>query len=179
MASALQKKKGKKSRASMVQFPSDTADKLDKVVRRGLWEKCKFLVNDDQLLEATEKVMGLIPEIRKQYLTNPDTKDGNIQAFMNEYGEKILKFLNQRRTDAQGGLKKAYLERARQDPKPVMPDIARMQEVILRQNFISGETHTKTGDIITEEYAAQQHELFVWYVDCLLICICDNHRCRG
>ena len=107
---------------------------------------------------------------------DPDTNDGNVQAFKDTFGEKILKFLNQRRTDAQGGLKKAYLERARQDPKPLMPDIARMQEVILRQNFICGETHTKTGDIITEEYAAQQQELFVWYVDCLLICVCGNHR---
>ena len=76
--------------------------------RRPCGKNAIFLVNEDQLFEATEKVMAFIPEIKKQYLSDPDKKDGNVQAFKDAFGEHILNALNARHRSPEQSAKGLY-----------------------------------------------------------------------
>ena len=172
----------RKKTVSIIPFDKEFAEGvLTQTVRQKLWIDVKFLA-PDQAEDATESVMREIPQVRAKYLPNPADGDGhedvdqeaNIKAFHTTYGDEVVKALNGRRSDAQSSVRKAYVARAKEGKFMPCPD--RILEVVLRKYMRAGVNHEETGEVITEEYAKTNRELFMWYWDKLLIAVCGSQR---
>ena len=169
--SATAKKRTK--HASMIPFDQNLLGVIDEVVRTILWRDTKFMVNNEQKLEATETVMRNIPQVKDKYCMDPTTRDANIAAFNTTCGDEIVKSLNNRRTEAQGSVQKAHEKRYRSGA--LMPTAQRMLEVILRKGMSPGATNI-LGEEVTADYAEENVELFTWYWDKVLIAVCGMAR---
>ena len=149
-------KRRKKYSAS---FPlSDEMKKLViAVAGSSLWRTCKFLVTKEQLWVATEEVMMDIPEAKKLVM-DVENKDDNIEAFANTYGDEICKVINNKRSNAQSGLKKAFLDRAANGL--TFPDPDQLLAIVKRKGL--------DFDANDPAKNAQAREWFMWYWECLL-----------
>ena len=134
---ALSTKKTKKQMLGKLTISSEIEDKvkdLAGMLGPKLWRTTKFINNKHQEREACKIVMESLHEM-KPLLEGDDQAqiDDNIDAFMDTYGGTVCKSINDARSNAQSGMKKAYLEFAAANPKFKMPSAKELMAVIRRK----------------------------------------------
>lgn len=124
-----------------------------------LWRTTKFISDKKQLHEATHRVMLDIPDCKKYLEGDDDVVQENIKAFAETYGGFVCKGINDGRSNAQSGLKKAYLDRF--DAKLPLPTPAQLLLVIKRKNMempAEPPAFDEDGEYEDLDLARQQHE---------------------
>ena len=161
-----------------IPFTSALQQAVTKYVENNIWREVKFLANDMELLAVCAAVMENIPEFH-DLVQDPVNKDENVQAFRTVYGAKfICKAINEKRTNAQSGMKKAFEKR--HNSGHAMPTPAQLKTVIAR-NLKSMEEVSEVpahSESLTDEERleirakgqenAQNRAWFQWYWSCLL-----------
>ena len=161
-------KKGKKSSGKSARIPTDenTTTAVLSSVSETLWRNTKFLVSDAELSVACKEVMADLPQFRK--LLDPVSEDveENVEAFVKAFGTTILTTINEKRTTAQSGLRKAWLARARKGLS--LPTPPQLLEVIKRQDL--------EFDELNPDKNKERREWHLWYWDELLPKVAGQKR---
>lgn len=157
----------KKGLSHAIRFPvnKEMHDQVVSLTTSHLWRTCKFLANETQLRQVTAEIMERIPECT--HLLDGEDRTENIEAFTAMYGEAICKQINSLRTNAQSGVRKAYLHLLLKDQKsPPSPQM--FLNFVLRRGldpnpeFPNLQTMAQVG--------------FQWYWDSVLVKVAGKER---
>ena len=114
---ALNSKKSKRQVVGKLKVSTEIEEKVKELAGMlgpKLWRTTKFINNEEQEYEACKIVMKALHEMK-------DCVEDNIDAFVATYGGTVCKTINDARSNAQSGMKKAYLEYKAANPKFKMP----------------------------------------------------------
>ena len=163
LASELQSVKKRKGRSgSRVAVTTEMTKKFTEVTKHVVWKVCKFLVNDDQVFRATKIAMENIPQLQKKMVVaEKEQVEKWVEAYSEAYGSVITAALNGHRSERQGGLRTAYLERAKDGKK--LPNPSELLQIVKRK------------DIDPKEHP-ENWELFLWYWEVLLTKVVGSKR---
>lgn len=154
----LKGKKGQKSRGIRIPISEEVAKEIVDEGKTILWRTSKFLSDEDELFAAMALVLSHIPELNAKFLVDNEDKDDYVQAFVDNYGTKLTNAVNTSQSNAQQGLRKAYVKRCIEGKK--MPTPKDMLNLAMRKDLEFDPNDPKKNE--------ENRELFLWYWDELL-----------
>ena len=138
------------------------------LVKLEVWRTRKFVNNEDQIEEICEELLE-ISEMLKPLLDDPKNKKAYIKSLAQNYGQTICSAINERRTNIQSALQKAYTKRFLEGHP--MPTHKELKDVILRRGLDYIDIERKEGE--TDEQHAKKlalaqanernRDFFIWY----------------
>jgi hypothetical protein len=164
----LQGKRAKKSKGNRaIPVNKDLKAGFYEVAKAELWRTTKFIADDEELMDATCLVAKKIPELKKHFATEDKyEQEEYARAFSDNCGSIVAKAINDNRSNAQGGLKKAYEKRVF-DGKSI-PTAKAMLDLALRKGLEFDEKDPQKN--------ADRRELFQWYWEEVVVKVCGSKR---
>ena len=168
---AKKSRRGGPNLLTSIPFTEKLIKKVWKYTEHEIWRDVKFLANAKELLDVCEEIMTQIPEFQALVQDDADNKQEHIEAFCEIYGKKtICKAINEKRTNVQSALKKAYEKRY---PNEKMPTLTELKAVISREGLEYIEEPAEDDPEGAEVHLQiaenkKNREWFRWYWTCLL-----------
>ncbi len=170
VVSSEQEKKRKASTVSSAVVLSNSGLKkhIKEIVKLDIWRTRKFVNNQDQVEEICAELLEISDQLKPLW---EDTKNRKayIKSLAQNYGGVICSTINEKRTNIQSALQKAYTKRFSKGE--AMPTYKELRAVVLRKGLEYINTDRKEGE--TEEAynkklaLAQENErnrdFFIWY----------------
>ena len=184
---------------SKIAVPTGYQDEVFAYVKQEIWRDVKFLATEEEVLCVCKVLIKEMPQFSDLRSENPAQLEANAKAIEEVYGQIVLSAINQRRTDVNSLLRKAYIAYALKNDGDV-PDAATIKKVAYRKDLQEVEvpeiTLKKPEEGATEEeIQAYQDEIakvekaqkynkevaynwgvFRWYWEVLLLQVCSKHR---
>ena len=146
------------------------AEVVTKKTKRELWRVLKFMANEKQEREATEKVLDVM-KIREFMLTNDEAKDVVIlqkrSDFVNTYAVDCREGMNEQRSYVQSQMKKVSWKVLEKDE--TLPSVEDIYKVATRN--IPPPSEIDAGQQAEHD---RLMKIFVWYWDVLLAACAGN-----
>ena len=177
MAENAQLKAKKKKRGSPVtaRIPQggDLPDKITKYVEENTWRETKLLANNKEVMVVCADIMANVPEFQALVKKDEVNKDENIEAFFEVYKKTVCKAINEKRSNVQSALKKAYERRVIGGDS--VPTLKQLKSIIARKGLelIEPAPEDAPEDERVETAAKiceiqERRAWFKWYWICLL-----------
>lgn len=146
--------------------------------RGEVFRTVKFLSSETSLHKACKVAMAFIPDVADMLQGTKEEVDNNVAAFAATYGDLLCRQINNARNSVQTGMKKAYLERAKEGlpmPTPkqlatvvrrkdmVIPPKPKRNEYKTDEDFAAATKDYEDNYEDTKARVAQNRDFFKWY----------------
>ena len=133
---ALTKKSQKNNTVGKMPVSTDIDAKvkdLSTMLGPKLWRTTKFINTSDLEKDACKIIMESMPEMKELLQGDEATIANNVGAFTATYGGTVCEQINDNRSNAQSGIKRAFLEFKSENPEFKMPTPKELIDIIKRK----------------------------------------------